>query len=98
MAQDKSEVAKLVLLRGLQGWGQTVDERIKAWQGAFDFMGLSAKLNVGEREGCKVFTFEGTDAAAAEMFMNDVADKFPIGRFEAEQAMIEEALESHKKC
>ena len=93
MAQSKSHVAEMVLLQGLQTWGQTVDEQIKAWQDAYDFMGLSVKLGTDGRS----FTFEGDDVLAAKMFMADVREQFPLGKFELEQAMIEEILDKYKK-
>ena len=93
MAQSKSHVAEMVLLNGLQGWGQTVAERIKAWQDAYEFMGLSVKLGANDR----VFTFEGADGLTAKTFMTDVIGQFPLGKFEAEVAMIEEMLDRYKK-
>jgi len=93
MAQNKSNIAARVLSQGLQSWGQTVDEQIKAWQDAYDFMGLSVKLGT---DGC-FFTLEGNDIVAAKMFMADVREQFPLGKFEAEQAMIKEAREKYKK-
>lgn len=93
MAQSKSNIAARVLSQGLQSWDQTVDEQIKAWQDAYDFMGLSVKLGTDGRS----FTFEGNDIVAAKMFMVAVREQFPLGKFEAEQAMIEEELEKYKK-
>ena len=93
----RENVANQVLSLGLQSWGQTIDQKIKAWQGAFDFMGLSVKFGVGEENGRKRWTFEGADIESAKAFMQHVADKFPLGNFEKEVAMIEEALARYKK-
>ena len=90
-----TNVACAVLSQGLQGWGQSVDDQIRAWQGAFDFMKLSVTLSVGENGIRKVFVYDGPDADKAKAFMDEVRGKFPLGQFEAEQAMIEECLKHH---
>ena len=88
-------VARKVLLQGLQGWGQSVDDQVRAWQDAFNFMNLSVTLSIGEDGGRKVFVYDGSDADKAKAFMNEVRGKFPLGQFEAEQAMIEDCLKRH---
>lgn len=94
---NKSDVARRVLSSGLQSWGQSVDERIQAWQGAYDFMNLLVRLGVGEKDGHKISTFDGIDAEQAMAFTIEVMQRFPIGSFEEEQAMIEDCLEKYKK-
>ena len=89
------DIARTVLLRGLQSRGQIVDEQVQAWQRAFDFMNLSVTLSVGEDNGRKVFVFEGADTEKAQGFMTEVKRQFPLGQFEAEQAMIEDSLKKY---
>jgi len=64
-----AKIARRVLLQGLQSWGQSVDERVQAWQEAFTFMNLSVTMSVGEDNGRKVFVFNGADAEKAKGFM-----------------------------
>ena len=72
VAMQAADVARTVLLQGLQLWGQTVDEQVQAWQKAFAFMNLSVVLSVGEDNGRKAFVFDGVDAGKAKGFMAEV--------------------------
>lgn len=95
---SKSNVACEVLLRGLQSCGQSVDEQVQVWQDAYDFMGLSVTLGVGEENGRGAFTFDGTDIEQAKAFMSEVRQQFPLGRFEEERAMIESCLDKYSRA
>ena len=92
-----TNVARTILLQGLQSWGQSVDDYVRAWQGAFNFMNLSVTLSVGEDDGRKVFVFDGPDTDKAKSFMAEVRGKFPLGKFETELVMIEECLKRYTK-
>ena len=93
------QVAQGVLLQGLQSWGQSMDERVRAWQNAFNFINLSAVLSVGkDRDDHTAFLFNGPDADKAKEFMLEVKRRFPLGNFEREQAMIEDCLKIYAKA
>ncbi len=88
-------IAEAVLSQGLQNWGQSVDDRVLAWQGAFDFMNLSVTLRVSKSPGRKVFLYDGVDADKAKAFMEEVRERFPLGQFEEERAMVEDCLKRY---
>ena len=91
-------IARAVLLNGLQGWGQSVDDRVRAWQDAFNFMNLSVTLSVGkDDDGHTAFLFDGPDTDKAKEFLLEVKRRFPLGNFEREMAMIEDCLKRYAK-
>lgn len=93
------DVALGVLLNGLQSWGQSLDDQIRAWQNAFNFMNLSATISVGkDDDGHKAFIFAGTDADKAKEFFLEVKRRFPLGKFETELAMVENCLKRYTKA
>jgi hypothetical protein len=80
--------AERLLAIGLQSWGQSTEERCKAWQGALDEMGLQA--TVGWANGGPVCT--GRDSDRAQGFINEVSRNWFKGRFEDEAVYIAQQM------
>ena len=94
---NKVQVAEKVILHGLQSWGQSLTDSLSAWQSAINFMNLDATIGVKITPGKYQYTFTGQDAEAARSFVTEIVEKFPMGKFEREQKMIEDCLDKYKK-
>ncbi len=81
------------LLYGIQDWGQSEADRIKATQDLLDAAGFKAKATCGPVFGgiwpspCK-----GDDGEAATAWLKQLTDSMKRGKYEMEVAHIEAAL------
>ena len=92
---EKREVAKELVNSALQNWGQSLQERVDAWQAAFNFMGLNVKLFVEEGEYRGIG--EDADCDAAMNFYREVTQSFPMGKVDVEEAMVRQCLDKYSK-
>ena len=88
------EASTRLLLNGLQSWGQPYTDRIEAWQDALDAAGISVRISGSSPPP----SFEGEQAALAELVYLDISRHWWRGSFEQEEAWILERLTEAAKC
>jgi hypothetical protein len=94
-----NEIARDLLVSGLQNFGQSLEEYADAWQKAMDFMGFDCKVSAVMINGGKslLIMAVGKDEKQANLFIKEVRDKFPMGKYELERQMVAEALIKYAK-
>jgi len=72
-------------------------KQVQVWQKAYDHMNISVKVGTAFSEGTEIFTFRGNNAETeqADAFMKEVKQRFPLGNFYGEVAMVEECFEKY---
>lgn len=83
-----ANAARRLLSLGLQSWGQSDDERIKAWQQAIEAAGRKSRIGITSGRIVAV----GPDSDRVQGFINEVSRNWFKGRFEDEMAYIAERL------
>jgi len=94
-----NEIARNLLVSGLQNFGQPLEEYADAWQKAMDFMGLDCRVSAAIINNGKslLITVGGKDEKQANLFIGDVRGKFPMGKYELERQMVAKALVQYAK-
>ncbi|MCX6758160.1 MAG: hypothetical protein NTX14_00445 [Candidatus Nealsonbacteria bacterium] len=94
-----NEIARDLLVSGLQNFGQPLEEYADAWQKAMDFMGFDCEVSAAIIDYGKslLITAAGKDEAQANLFIKEVREKFPMGKYELERQMVAKALIKYAK-
>ena len=89
-----SDPATRFMLQGVQEWGQSEDDRVKATQDLLDAAGFNAKALIGPILGgiWKEPCCEGPDEERATAWLRNLTDTMPRGRFQDEVAHIEKCI------
>lgn len=93
MPVNAEDSARRFLSLGLQHWGQTNGDRVRAAQAVIDAARFDAKVT-----GYPFFTGSraGEDATEAQLWLKGVVNGIPWGKFETEAAYIQRAIETRQ--
>jgi hypothetical protein len=91
--KDNKDIARTFLSMGLQHWGQSKEDRIKAAQAVIDAARFDARVTgYPFDEG----SWAGEDATEAQHWLKGVRSAMPWGKFEHEVAHIQAAIEARQ--
>lgn len=85
------DVSRRAVLHGLQHWGQSEADRVKAWQGVVDAAGICSTVTKAGMWGRGIEAL-GDDGPRAVALIAKIQSQFPLGRFEDEQEMVEREI------
>ena len=92
-----STVAKQFMLRGVQEWGQSEEDRIKATQAVLDVAGFDAQATCGPLfGGIWRKTCTGKDGEAASAFLKNLTDTLRRGKFEEEVDHVDKMIRERR--
>lgn len=89
-----SRIPETFILRAIQEWGQSDDDRRRAVQGVLDAAGFNATATCGPVFG-RIWPklCDGPDGELASAWLKELTDTMPRGRFEDEAAHVAAAID-----
>lgn len=92
---ETKRVAEGFVMRAVQDWGQSVEQRVAAVQSVLDAAGFDAKATCVPVFGALwPQPCDGREAAEATAWLNTLTETMPRGRFESEAAHVAAAIEA----
>ena len=91
---DNEGIARRFLSLGIQHWGQTASDRVRAAQAVIEAARFDAKVT---GYPFSIGTWSGEDATEAQRWLNKVCATMPWGKFENEAAHIQSAIEARQQ-
>lgn len=95
MTDSTNVIATRFILHGIQEWGQSEADRVRATQALVDAAGFKATATCGPVfGGIWPKPCEGPEGHAASLWLLDLTKTMPRGKFEDEQKHVEEAIKA----